>query len=195
MSRSLVPRLLAAIPRILRLRGPLASDPTAKIFHAILDWRMPVMDGRQATQQIRSMEGGRNVKIAAVTASTLSGERADILAAGVDDFLEKPFRPEGVFRCMAWQMGVRYLYDTPAAGATCLSPEALRVLPEQLRVELADALESLDVARVNASIRRASEVYPSIGATLAQRAARFAFTPILNALEACRGCAEEKEVS
>jgi PAS domain S-box-containing protein len=159
-----------------------------------MDWRMPVMDGRQATQHIRSMEGGRDVKIAAISASAFSEERDAILAAGVDDFLEKPFRPEAVFRCMARLLGVRYLRDTAAmpAAAPPLSPEALRVLPEALRAELADALELLDVTRVNESIRRLSEVDPSLGAALAQRAACFAFTPILNALEACRGCAEEE---
>ena len=160
-----------------------------------MDWRMPIMDGRQATNAIRAMEGGREMKIAVVTASAFAEERAEILAAGVDEFVRKPFRPEDVFASMARLLGVQYTFDERRAmreqqpGWT-LTPGALAVLPEGMRQELADALTSLDTARISEMIRRASELDGDLGAKLSRQADSLAFTPILKALEGLRRHAE-----
>lgn len=156
-----------------------------------MDWRMPVMDGGQATSAIRAMEGGRQTKIAAVTASAFADERAAILAAGVDEFVRKPFRPEDIFECMARLLGVRYTFGKRGAvpeqeADLSLTSDALAVLPERLRQELADALLSLDKGRVTEVIRRASELDKHLGATLSRHADSLAFTPIFKALEALR---------
>ena len=69
---------------------------------------MPVMDGIEAVRRIRLLDGGRDVKIAAVTASGLDSQRNEVLAAGLDDYVSKPYRPEEIFDCMARHLGVRY---------------------------------------------------------------------------------------
>jgi CheY-like chemotaxis protein len=160
-----------------------------------MDWRMPIMDGRQATNAIRAMEGGRQTKIAVVTASAFAEERAEILAAGVDEFVRKPFRPEDVFASMARLLGVRYTFDEGRAMRKqqtdwTLTPGVLAVLPEGMRQELADALTSLDTVRISETIRRASELDRDLGAKLSRQADSLAFTPILKALEALRRHAE-----
>ena len=43
-------------------------------------------------RRIRELEGGREVKIVAVTASAFASQREEVLAAGFDDFLRKPYR-------------------------------------------------------------------------------------------------------
>jgi CheY-like chemotaxis protein len=64
-------------------------------FSAILmDMAMPVMDGLDATRKIREIEAatGFHVQIIAFTANVMPGDRERCLAAGMDDFLSKPFK-------------------------------------------------------------------------------------------------------
>jgi CheY-like chemotaxis protein len=154
-----------------------------------MDRRMPGVDGLEAVRRIRELDGGRAVKIAAVTASVLAGQRNEMHAAGMDDFLRKPYRPAEIFDCMARHLGVRYVYaeDVPppeVQATTALRPEALAALPEETREELANALRELDAVRIAGLIRGISEVDPALGAALAQFANRLAYTPILRALRA-----------
>lgn len=59
----------------------------------LMDVQMPVMDGLEATRQIRSKESGnRRTPIIAVTANALPEQRAEGFAAGMDVYLTKPIR-------------------------------------------------------------------------------------------------------
>jgi CheY-like chemotaxis protein len=73
-----------------------------------MDLWMPDTNGTDASRRIREIAGGREVKIAAMTASAFAAEREQVLAAGMDDFIRKPYRPHEIFDCMARHLGVRY---------------------------------------------------------------------------------------
>jgi signal transduction histidine kinase/ActR/RegA family two-component response regulator len=81
-----------------------------------MDWRLPEMDGSEATRSIRALEGGREVIIAGLSASVFPSEREEMLASGVQDFVCKPYTPDEIFECMARHLGVRYDYAPATRG-------------------------------------------------------------------------------
>src|SRR4028119_980163 len=78
-----------------------------------LDTRMPVMDGFEAVRQIRAKEKQTQWRtvIIALTASTFEERKGEIIAAGCDDFVRKPFQEQILFDKMACYLGVRYIYQ------------------------------------------------------------------------------------
>lgn len=101
-----------------------------------MDTRMPVMDGLQASKEIRSKESklvnadkdeqtdkysnaSRNISsstmpktvIIALTASAFEEKKGEILASGADSFIRKPFKEEVIFEKIAEYLEVNYIYE------------------------------------------------------------------------------------
>ena len=62
-----------------------------KEFDAVLlDCQMPVLDGYEMTKQLRANEQFKNIPIIAVTANAMKGDKENIIASGMNDYLAKP---------------------------------------------------------------------------------------------------------
>ena len=132
-----------------------------------MDMRMPVLDGYQATQQIRSLPGGEQVKIVALTATAFAEEKPKILQAGCNDVVSKPFEQMQLFEVMRKQLGVRFHYaEVEAAKATSSKELDLATLPSALRKTLGQAASALDLNVVRGSVNQIREINPQLAAQL-----------------------------
>ena len=100
---------------------------TGRYAAVLMDCQMPVMDGYSAAREIRRREqsGGGHIPIIAVTAHALDGERSNVLEAGMDDYLAKPFTPSDLERTLIKWIGKAKRDDDVKRGAAeqpALSP-------------------------------------------------------------------------
>ncbi len=153
----------------------------------MMDMRMPVMDGMEATRRIKATEQGRGTAVIALTASSFEEQREDILAAGCDAFLRKPLREEEVLETIARWAGVSYVYGEDAsAPATPASadpgPQQLARVPRMLRDRLSRSLHLLDVEAIETALQEMRQHDPACADAFAPLARRFQYERIADLL-------------
>ena len=133
--------------------------------HCILmDRRMPVMDGIEATRTIRDLNLLPRPVIIAVTAHAYKEERAEMFAAGCDDFLGKPFKDDHLFATLAKHLPITIARTPPhpdsARGADLpIDIDAtdfastLSNLSAEVLVQLQQAFIRCDINRINDILR------------------------------------------
>ncbi len=153
-----------------------------------MDMRMPIMDGHEATQRIKSTTRGQATVVIALTASAFEDQRHMVLAEGCDDYIRKPFRDHEIYDKLQRHLGVQFLYedfDQPLATharPSDLSAEALQMLPHTWRKELEDATVQGDLDRMLALIGDIREAHAEVADALSRLASDFDYQTILRLL-------------
>ena len=154
-----------------------------------MDMRMPIMDGYEATKQIKSTTKGQATAVIALTASTLEQERAVVRFAGCDDFLRKPFREADIFEMMNKHIGVRYVYEHPTqkdssipedAKYNVLTTAAISALPESWVASLEQAILSVNVKLIYTLIEQIRPENAALANSLKTCIDKFEYDKILN---------------
>ena len=108
--------------------GRQAIDRAATVGYdlVLMDCQMPEMDGFAATAEIRRAERGsdRHIPIVALTANALEGDREVCLAAGMDDYLAKPFTREQLAARLVHWLHPRATVTAGAQPGPPLAPRA-----------------------------------------------------------------------
>ncbi|MDG4604656.1 MAG: response regulator [Candidatus Contendobacter sp.] len=158
-----------------------------------MDRRMPVMNGTEATRRIRALPGGRDVKIAAVTASTFREQHAALIASGVDTIVRKPYRPDEIYDTMTQLCGVRFKREAPLAeapvsgvSAEILTPDDLRALSETTRLALHAAVLGLDSCQLLKAVEPLRAEQPQLAERIQTLADRLEFQTLWEWLESAQ---------
>jgi CheY-like chemotaxis protein len=157
-----------------------------------MDMRMPVMDGYEATRRIRGLPGGEAVKIVAITASAFKEQRPDILTAGCDEVVYKPFRDHEIFETMARLLDIEYLCEEKGKevippAKIHLTAEMLAGLPGEWLQELRETTLALNKEAALEVIVGVADRAPEVAAGLRQLGDNYQMAELLDLLEELEG--------
>jgi CheY-like chemotaxis protein len=151
-----------------------------------MDMKMPVMNGYEATEQIKSRALTSSPAIVALTASTSEEERSLFRESGCDDFVGKPFAENIIFDKIAQHLGVRYVYQItvpPTKKQFKLTGDRLQVMSEQWIEQIEQAAVSLDTELLTVLFGQIPPEHSDLSDALQKLVDNFDFEKILRAIE------------
>ncbi|HEY9660870.1 MAG TPA: PAS domain S-box protein [Allocoleopsis sp.] len=155
-----------------------------------MDIRMPVMDGYEATRQIKS-SGLPAPIILALTGSAFEEDRVKALSIGCDDFVRKPVRAEVIFEKMAEFLGVQYIYketdqhnsreQSSKSSSTefVLSTDSFSTLPVDWVQQLHQAATRVNSKQIQSLVQEIQPEHPQLAEALTRLVDNFSFEEII----------------
>ncbi len=154
-----------------------------------MDLRMPIMDGYEAIQRIKSTEAGRSTPIIALTASTLAEKEQEVLALGADAYMRKPFRAEELFSLLQQTLRLEYIMEDEEdnigiqAARSSLGAGRACTLSQTRVAEIRAAVEGGDMARLDELIAQVQQADAAQAAALRVFAERYDYEKLICWLE------------
>ena len=160
----------------------------------LMDVRMPIMDGKEATRKIRATSNGNEVMIIALTANAFDKDGNEALESGMNDYLCKPFKIEELLAKIKCQMPVEYIYAEGQFSSNqeksnvplLLSTDKLMCLPTELLNELEQATLNGDIEQLKTLIKSIAEKDPRLSDALLVLADQYEYDRLLKLLEEIR---------
>ena len=154
-----------------------------------MDIRMPIMNGYQATQQIRASLQGENTVIIALTAYASKTDRNLAISAGCNDYLSKPFQENELFSKMAEYLKLKYVYANSTTSAPrssilsssvnpSLTSESLLVMSREWIIALQEACLLCDEEEVLHLVQQIPSEHQTLSTVLKSLARDFQFQQI-----------------
>lgn len=153
-----------------------------------MDMRMPNLNGQEATRRIRQAEAAQGLKptvIVALTATAFEEKRQEILAAGCNHLIRKPFRAEDLFATLQQHLGTLSCQPgdqdrgQPGEPPGQLAPEAIQGMPSAWIKDLHRAACQCSDAEVMALLKEMPMAQAEVAQVLAGYAKVFQFDRII----------------
>jgi signal transduction histidine kinase/CheY-like chemotaxis protein len=157
-----------------------------------MDIRMPIMNGYEATEQIKSYNSTNSTNatksplIVALTASTSEEEQLLFKAAGCDDFVGKPFSEGIIFDKIAQHLGVRYVYESikPVTISNFkLTADKLKIMSNEWLNQLEEATSRLDANLLTELLQEIPQEHFELKDALQKQVDDFDFDKILTLID------------
>jgi len=155
----------------------------------LMDMRMPLMDGYEASRIIKSTGKGAQVPIIALTASAYEDEFQKADHSGLSGYIRKPFRENELFAVIGKALGISYLYeDDPNilvfdyAKHDELAGTYLDEIPAELVVQMLDALAVADLNRLIYLISEMEQDHAALAQHLMKLAKNYEYEKLLRIL-------------
>lgn len=145
-----------------------------------MDLNMPEMDGFQATQILKKLYQ-QQIIIIAVTASAFEDRQKRIQQAGFDSFLLKPFSSKNLFTLLQKHLNIEYLYAETVeptetlATNKALSKDIFNSLPKDLKTQLNEALQIVDIYKINFLITKIKLQNPELADIIQEKINNFEY--------------------
>ena len=135
----------------------------------LMDMRMPVMDGYEATRWIKSSEKGKQTPIVALTSSLFEDTKIKLAELNIQGYIRKPFQENELFGTIGKILGISYLYEKEKSTSSesrylnkHILEKDLAKLPKNLVDQLKDAVETADFNLFIELTKKIHSIHPEI---------------------------------
>lgn len=152
----------------------------------LMDMRMPVMDGYEATRIIKTMDDYKDIPIVALTASTFEDERKRIEALKMQGYIRKPFRESDLFNTIGKTLNIKYIYENEPEEVVTDNLESeitssaiiLDKLSDSFIKEMQDAISVADLDKIILLISGIERDFPALSNKLREMANKYEYGQI-----------------
>lgn len=177
----------------------------------LMDMRMPILDGYEATKHIKANLNGNSTVVIALTASAFEEDKAEVLSVGCDDFIAKPCREQVVLDKISQYLGVRYIWEEltssnstkqpsfassemgenkkngKSASSFILNSSSFEVMPSEWLDELYEAATSVDNESIFQLLAQVPDNHGNFANAIADLAKNFRCDKIMDLIDEFRG--------
>ena len=153
-----------------------------------IDKKMPQLNGEEATKRIRKLPNGKDVIIIGLTASIFEEDKKQLLEAGMDEIILKPYDLEDIYKILHKYFGLDYIYEdtTASKGIHTFSHKefinALEKIDRTLLQELYDKALLLEKEEIEKVIKKISKQDPAFAQMLLYLVDEMQYGTIINSV-------------
>lgn len=151
--------------------------------------RMPILNGYEATRQIKSLSHGKDTVVIAITAAAFEDKKEEALAVGCNDFIAKPFKESEIFKLMQKHLGLEFIYEDDSSKNNSeehqsrdLNTQMLKELSTVWKTEMKQAIEHLDLDKIKNLIGQIQKQNKELAKAIQERIDKFEYEEILSVL-------------